>query len=488
MSSPIFPIVAEDLADYFAAEGATLPLRAPDSSKLSFVDWVSRVRPRFVWYRHARAIAGVLQRVADGRLSRVMIFCEPRIGKSEEISRLFSAYYLYRYPERFVGLNSYAAALAYTLSRAARDNYRASGGSVRTDSDAVGHWETPEGGGMWAAGVGGPITGKGFHLGIIDDALKNAEEAASETIREGHKEWYKSTFYTREEPDGAIVIVMTRWHEDDLAGWLLAQEEAEAEEHDGEPERWHIVNLAAIAEEERPAFPATCTLEPDWRQPGEACCPERHPLAKLRKIARRVGTYFWSALYQQRPTPPGGLMFARAKLATVDALPVGCRFVRYWDKAGTEGGTGAESAGVLLAETPERGYIVADVISGRWSALDRETVILETAKSDRATYGPLATWHEQEPGSGGKESAQSTNRNLAGYDVHSETVTGDKVTRARPFAAQVEAGNVRLLRGAWNPSYVEQLVAFPNGRLKDKVDASSGAFNKLSLVPAFGWT
>lgn len=485
MTYPLFPLIAEDLADYFEAASSGLPRRAPDPEKLSFVDWVRRVRPRFRWYRHARVIAGVLQRVADGELSRVMIFTEPRIGKSEEVSRLFSAYFLYRYPERWVGLNSYAADLAYTLSRAARDNYRSSGGQVRRDVEAVRHWETPEGGGMWAAGVGGPITGKGFHLGLIDDPLKNAEEAASETIREGHKEWYRSTFYTREEPDGAIVVIQTRWNEDDLSGWLLDEEYVESSAEEGQPERWHIVSLPAIKEDDAQEFPPTCTVEPDWRAAGEACCPERHPLEKLKKIARRVGEYFWSALFMQRPSPKGGTVFKRESFEVVGAVPPGARYVRYWDKAGTEGG-GAYSAGVLLA-VASGVYYVVDVVRGQWDATARNAVIKQTAALDASTYGRVSIWLEQEPGSGGKESAQISVKDLAGYAAFAEPVTGDKLFRAQPLAAQAGVRNVKLVNAPERPSlwiakYLDELAAFPTGKYKDQVDASSGAFNKLALV------
>src|SRR5690606_21222806 len=117
---------------------------------LSYRDFVSLVNPRFRWYRHAEALAAVLQRVADGEVSRLMVFMPPRHGKSEEVSRLFPAYYLLRHPAHWVGLSSYAADLAYTFSRAARDNYQRAGGAVRRDAAGVTHWETGGGGGMWA--------------------------------------------------------------------------------------------------------------------------------------------------------------------------------------------------------------------------------------------------------------------------------------------------------------------------------------------------
>src|SRR6266849_4642613 len=188
------------------AKQFTNPELKPKATLEGFQAFVAIANPRFIWYAHCLKIAKVLVRVANGELSRVMIFAPPRHGKSELLSRLFSAYYLSLFPDRWVGINSYAADLAYTLSRSARENFISNGGGVKDDAAAVKHWETTEGGGLWAAGVGGPITGKGFHLGIIDDPLKNAEEASSPVFNEAHQAWYPSTFYTREEPNAAIVI------------------------------------------------------------------------------------------------------------------------------------------------------------------------------------------------------------------------------------------------------------------------------------------
>src|SRR5262245_27046644 len=157
-------------------------------SPISFREFVGKVNPRYRWYRHCEALAGVLQRVADGEIKRLMVFMPPRHSKSESVSRLFAAYFLYRYPQKWVGITSYSAELAYTLSRNARENYRKIGGRINEEAQAVKHWETGRGGGLWAAGVGGAMTGKGWGLGLIDDPIKNAEDAASDVIREKQKD------------------------------------------------------------------------------------------------------------------------------------------------------------------------------------------------------------------------------------------------------------------------------------------------------------
>lgn len=317
------------------------------------------------------------------------------------------------------------------------------------------------------------------NCGTIDDALKDDEAAKSELIKHRQTEWYGSTFSTREdpnpltgEPDGAIIVGGTRWDAGDLYGWLLSQEtESDA------PEHWHIVCFDAIRSENPPEFPATCTVEPDWRKPGEALCPERQPLEKLLRIKGRISEYWWNALYQQQPRPLEGTLFKVGKIEIVDAIPVGCRKIRYWDKSATEGGSGAESAGVLGAAAPDNRFYIEDVVHGRWSVGEREATIKQTAEIDGYS---VAVWTEQEPGSGGKESAEATIRNLSGFLVHADRVTGDKVARAGPLAAQVEAGNVYMKRASWNKYFIDQLREFPNGRLKDMVDAASGSFNKLA--------
>jgi predicted phage terminase large subunit-like protein len=437
---------------------------------LSFREFIALVNPRYRFYRHCEELIAVLQRVADDELRRVMVFEPPRHGKSELVSRLFPAYYLYRHPERFVGIASYGADLAYTLSRAARENFTRGDGVLHKASRAVKHWLTEAGGGLWAAGVGGPATDKGFHLGIIDDPLKDAKQAQSETIREAQKDWYGSVWSTREEPNGAQIVVQTRWHEDDLSGYLLSLE-------DDEPESWYIVNLPAIAEPP-PTFPTTCTVHPDWRAEGEPLCEERYPLQRLTKLAQRIGEYFFGALFQQRPRPRDGGMFKRG-VEIVAAVPTSVTRIRYWDKAGAAPGKGDYTVGALLAKDAEGNIFVEDVVRGQWQADERNRVIRQTAELDK-TRGKVTIWIEQPPGLA-KEATEAVIKLLQGFSVYPDPVKGDKAERAEPFAAQWQAGNVKLVAGAWNRAYVEELVSFPTAAHDDQVDASAGAFNKLAV-------
>lgn len=448
--------------------------RNQPNDPLTLRQFIQQANPKFKFYRHIEKLIAVLQRVADGELTRLMVFMPPRHGKSETVSRLFTAYCLYRFPDRWVAITSYAAELAFTLSRNARENYESGGGTVG-DTFAVKHWETGQGGGLWATGVGGPATGKGFHFGIIDDPLKNSEEAGSETVREKQKDWYRSTFSTREEPGGAIIVVLTRWHEDDLAGWLLSQEGGE----DDEPERWHIVNMPGIAEAPQ-TFPATCTVESDERQAGEALCPERYPLAKLHKIRRRIGSYFWAALYQGRPQPLEGDMFKRSNFKIVPTCPNTPWRMRYWDKAASTSKSAKYSAGVRLSIAQDGGVYIEHVVRGQWETKDRRQVMLQTAQLDRQSFqGDTVIFIEQEPGSSGLDSVNDEIRMLSGFAAFADRPSGDKDTRMLPLSAQAQIGNLYLVADDWNEGFIHELCAIPNGRYRDQADATSGAFNRL---------
>ncbi len=441
-----------------------------------FRSFIARVKRDFIFYEHCNLLADVLQRVANGSVKRLLIQLPPRHSKSEMVSRLFSSYYLKKNPSHFVGICSYSSELSYTLSRAARENYLEAGGVIKDDVFAVKHFETPEAGGCWSAGVGSSITGKGFHLGIIDDPIKNAEEASSDLIREKSKEWFSSTFYTRAEPNAAIIIIQTRWHEDDLTGWLLSEETGET------PEGWRILCLPALSDE-LPPFPSSCEVIEDFREThGLALCPARYDETKLAQIRSRIGEFHFGALYQQQPTSRKGLFFDTSKLEIVDAAPVLATRWRGWDKAATEN-AGDFTAGVRLAKTPDGIFYIEDVVRGQFGTAARDATIRHTALQDGLRVKVIG---EQEPGSGGKESAQSFTRLLSGFSVRTERATGSKELRADPFSSQLNAGNVKLVRGEWNKAFIDELRTFPRGRHDDMVDAASLAFNAANQ-PSKNW-
>jgi predicted phage terminase large subunit-like protein len=243
-------------------------------------------------------LCGKLEAVARGEIKRLMVFMPPRSGKSQVCSKKFPAWYLRKYPDREIMITSYSADLAFDFSRIARNTIQDERGifpniNVDQQARAVKHWTLANHlGGLIAAGVGGPITGRGAHLAIIDDAFKNYEEAASETVRESVWQWYRSTLRTRLAPDGAIFLVCTRWHQDDLAGRLL--EEAKT----GDGEQWEVISLPGIAEDN----------DQLGRKPGEALSA-RFPIGELLTIKKAMGSYLFSSLYQQNPRAKEGNYF-----------------------------------------------------------------------------------------------------------------------------------------------------------------------------------
>ncbi len=427
-----------------------------------------------------------LEAVLQGEIQRLMIFAPPQHGKSELTSVRFPVFWLAHRPNDPVIITSYASSLASSKSAQGRaivesPAFRALFPGIETDreSRAKDHWQLAGyRGGIIAAGVGGAITGHGAMLGIIDDPIENWEQAQSQTYRDRAWDWYRATFRTRIWEGGAIILIMTRWHEIDLAGRLL---------QDQGP-LWTVLRLPALAEtpEARDfnnAFLGLPEGEPDPldRTPDEPLAPERFSREELERIRRDVGSIAWATEYQGVPRTPEGYLFKRHWFELVDAAPAKATRVRYWDKAGTEQG-GSYTAGVLMARTEDGLYVIEDVVRGQWSALQRELVIEQTTLLDAHKYGTTGVhiWLEQEPGSGGKESAEQTVRQLAGYAVHRETVSGAKETRWEPFRAQCEAGNVKLVRGPWTGPFIEELTAQPNARFKDQTDAAGGAFNKLA--------
>lgn len=395
-----------------------------------FWRFVAHVYPQYRFYTYARKLIRALEAVERGDVQRLMVFMPPRHGKSELVSRLFPAWYLLKNPDRWVGLNSYGAELAYKFSRQARNYYRSSGGELNSERSAVKEWGTDGRGGLWAAGVGGPITGKGFHVGIIDDPIKNAEEAASPTIRAKHKEWWKSTFYTREEPGAAIIVVQTRWHPDDLSGWLLGRERKS-----DDPECWHVISLDAL-HTAPPDIPDTCTLSEDWRTAGEALAPQRYPADKLKSIQANVGSKVWSSLYQQQPTDGEGALWSWGMIARAELSADLQRVVIGVDPAGGGGdehgiiavGKGSDGTAYVLADATEPGTASpntwAQAVANLYDRYQADRVVAEV--------------------NFGGDMVESTLRSVApSLPVSLVRASRGKQVRAEPVAALYETGRIK---------------------------------------------
>lgn len=382
----------------------------------------------------------------------------PRHGKSEQSTIHYPAYRLLRDQSTKVIVGAYNHELACKFSRRIRRLVTRYGFHFANDSNRQGEWESLHDGGLCAAGVGTGVTGKGADLVIIDDPVKSRAEAESPTYRQRVIDWYQNDLYTRLHPGASVILIQTRWHSLDLAGQLL-------EESENGGEKWQVVTLPAIAEEN----------DAIGRKPGEALWPERYGVEDFERIKRAVGSYAFSALYQQTPKPRDGGFFRPEWFKVVEAKTRQGFACRAWDTAATPG-SGDFTAGVRIVRDGDR-YIVTDAWRGQVSPAERRSRQLGIARLDGyQTVQHLA----QDPGSAGVDQVENDLRNLAGFPVETNRATGSKEVRAMPFAAACEAGLVDIERGAWNRDFLDELCGFPTGKHDDQVDAASDAFNYLS--------
>lgn len=444
------------------------------------IDFVRKTKRDYQTNWHHAVLCDRLDSFVNGDIKRLIVCMPPRHGKSELVSRRLPAYILGRNPDAKIIACSYSADLAQRMNRDVQrimddaayisqfPDTRLYGKNIRTIAD--GSWlrnsdifEVVNHSGVYrSAGVGGGIGGMGFDFGIIDDPIKNREDADSQRIRDKVWDWWQSTFYTRAEKDAAILLTTTRWHGDDLAGRILGS---------GDASDWSVVSFPAVCED--------ADNPDDPRNIGDPLWPGKYDSTALDKIRQAIGPYQWASLYQQRPRPREGGMFKAQWFALVDAVPRDALRVRWWDKGATEG-DGDYTAGVLVAYHDGVFYI-EDVVRGQWSSGERDRIIRQTAELDRLRGLNITYWGEQEPGSGGKDAAQAFVRLLAGYNVHTEPTTGNKESACEPLAAQAEAGNVRVLRAAWTIGFVNEACEFPSGKNDDQIESAARASNKLAI-------
>jgi predicted phage terminase large subunit-like protein len=434
-----------------------------------FTRWMFFKRKGFAWReaRHHRIVCDALMRVYRGECKRLIVNIPPRYSKTELVNN-FVGWSLGQAPDSEFILTSYAAQLASNNSWQIRevvqhDEYHElfERVALRPDSAAKHEWRTTEGGIVYAAGAGGTITGygagkhrDGFGGAIIIDDPHKADEARSDVIRQSVIEWFQNTLESRKNgPDTPIILIMQRLHEKDLAGWLLAG---------GNGEAWEHVCMPAIGDD------------------GAALWPEKHTIERLR-VMQQAAPYTFAGQYQQRPAPPEGNIFKPAKIEVVDAIPADTRFVRAWDFAASVEEVGKDpdwTAGPKLGITPSGRWVIADMERLRGGPETVESALLNTARRDGSG---VRVRIPQDPGQAGKSQVASFTRLLAGFTVSSKPVSGDKITRAEPFAAQVNVGNVMMLRAEWNDALISELRVFPNGAHDDQVDALSDAFDELNV-------
>lgn len=388
-----------------------------------------------------------------------------RHGKSWYLDHHLPAWYLGMFPHRNVGLASYEHRFAASWGQRARDSMIAHGGSFGVEVDpnvrSRDWWQIDRyGGAMRSMGVGGPITGKGFDLLIIDDPVKNRAEAESEVYREAHWDWLQSTALTRLEPGGVCVLAMARWHEDDLVGRV----------HQEMPREWTRLSIPAIAEVD----------DPLGRQPGEALWPARYPIERLERIQRRVGAYWFSALYQQRPSPPTGRIFQRGDWQTYHVAQDPASFDRLvwsWDMAfkgnadsdyvvaqawGRRGGDFylLHQQRARLDYPATKAQVQANYHDPRWQAVRR--VLIEDKANGSAIISDL---RHDVPG------------------LVPVQVPDGKIARAHRISPYVASHNVYLPSpelAPWVGAFIDEAAAFDHGAHDDQVDAFTQAVSDLA--------
>ena len=431
---------------------------------LEFPAWLPAVTPQWTWdWPHQRHLYKALQRVTDGQCKRLMIFMPPRHTKTETVTVRYGAYRLEQNPKLNIILGCYNQKLANRFSRKtlriAKQRI-----ALSTDRKAVEEWETVMGGGLRAVGVGGGITGFGGDLIMVDDPVKSREEAESETYRDKCWEWFNDDLYTRLEPGGAIVLTMTRWHDDDLAGRLL-KEMAEGGEH------WDVVNLPAIAEDD----------DAMGRRPGQALCPARYDEAKLLEIQRKLGSYSFAALYQQRPTPLEGGLFKRewfGKDKIIDRAPDGLQWARGYDLAVSQKTSADYTASFRCAFTKEGDLIIDGGFRKKIEFPEQLRFVVKRMVDEKNTM------HGVEKALHGQALVQALRRIPAvrGIPLKDIRVDTDKFTRALGWANLAEAGKVYLVSGGWNNDFLDEICRFTGkgDAHDDQVDAVSLAVNMLA--------
>lgn len=427
--------------------------------------------------KHHILILETLDRISQTPYGRLMLLCPPGSAKSTYASVVFPAFYLGKNARKRLILGSYGDDLARKMGRRTRSiikqkrYQRIFDTELEPDVQSVQNFLLKNGSEYMAGGILSGITGNRADGVIIDDPVKGRSEANSEVIRESTWTSFQDNLKTRISPGGWMCIIQTRWHEDDLSGRILPEtwngESGPIECKDGNT--WEVICLPAQCESD--------TGDPIGRKKGEYLWPEWFDLKHWLQFKANPRT--WGSLYQQRPAPLEGDLFKVGQFRIVDSIPHGTRFFRAWDLGGTEGG-GDWTVGTLIGTMPDKRTLVGDVVRGQWDAAKVEEKIIDTAHLDGRN---VPIFLPQDPGQAGKAQIAYLVKQLKGYKVFFNVMTGDKETRATPLASQVNAGNVCLLRAGWNYNFIEELRSFPTGRHDDQVDSSSSGFDMLVQNP-----
>lgn len=416
---------------------------------------------------HHEAICNALEKVVTGQTTRLIINIPPRGSKTEIAVVNFIAWATGLFPNSEWIHASYSKRIAAnntynTRELMSHETYREIFPwiNIRGDSAAKDEFRTSQGGVIYATGSEGSITGFGaggmnrheFRGCIVVDDPHKAGEADSDVSRQNVLDWFQTTMESRKNnPDTPIIVIMQRLHESDLAGWLI---------NGGNGEEWETLIIPAINDD------------------GTSFWEEKFPIEMLRRL-ERANPYVFAGQYLQLPAPKDGGTFKPANIQIVDALPSGIKWIRGWDLASTVKKTSDYTSSTKLGIKDGITYI-AEVHRFKGTPDEVEATIKQKAQLDG--YDTVTSL-PQDPGQAGVYQKAALSRALSGFSFEFTPESGDKQTRASPFASQVNVGNVRILRGEWNEEFLKEMQLFPNGVHDDMIDSTSRAYNKAAGKP-----
>jgi len=433
-------------------------------------DWVTN------W--HHKHIADALDKVIEGKTKRLIISCPPRVGKSEIATRRFPAYALGKNPDLSIISCSYAYDLASRMNRDVQriidspqyanvfpgtrltnKNVRSGDNNSYLKNSEI--FEIIDHKGVYrSAGVGAGITGMGMEIGIIDDPIKDAMEANSQRVRQNIWDWYTAAFQSRLEKDGAMIVIQTRWHEDDLTGRLL----------DGKGD-WEYIKLEAIKETHQDFDP---------REMGDALWPEKFDIQRYKDIKIDAGSRVFEALYQQNPKPQEGTLIKPSWINTTDGPPPVTReLIQSWDLSFKGNANSDYVVGTVWAKI-EANYYMVDMVRGRWD-------FTETIKQFEmlTRKWPKATRKIVEDAANGAALYSTLRNKIPGITLWKPKT--DKVSRLQAVSPLFEAGNVHFnSMNEFHDDMVQELTGFPFGTNDDMVDSITQALlNLKTSTPVF---
>ena len=454
-------------------------------ARRSYADYFLLANPGMKLYPHVKYIADKLQKIIDGEQHFYIVEMPPQHGKSQTITKTFPSYFLMKYPDKRVMLTAYGETLQNEFSTSVRRGFNDWAGvlyGLKTSKNTARNFDVADHrGSFYATSMLGGATGKSADLLIIDDPIKNSEEAMSPTIKEKIWNEWNLTFYPRLQKGGSVIVIMTRWQKDDLAGRLLQKKSLP----------WEEIKLPAIATD----------LAPDetdaiGRHNGDALCEDLHPLEELETHKHDMGTMKFTALYQQSPTVEGGNIFKTEwiKFYVPDRqtmLSLGLTekdvsirprnldmMIQAWDATFKSGENNDFVAGQTWAKRGADCYLMPGWCHKRLSF----TETLQAIRDQTRIY-PQARAKLIEEKANGPAIIDTLKKEIPG--IIPVTPDGGKVVRASAVSPMWEAGNVYLPHPLWKPEvedFIQEIVEFPNGAHDDSVDSMTYALRRLQTA------